>query len=396
MSTPPIRLFRSTDTGAPTLSGTAGALIDLLDACLKDGYNSKSVQSITRSGSTATVTFATAHGFAADGLTIVRIAGAGQSEYNGDFQISNVTSTAFDITVAGTPATPATGTITAKVAPADWTKPFSGTNKAVYRAPSGNRLFLRIDDANPNADSNKSASTRGYETMTDVDTGSGPFPTVAQLSTGILINKSSSADSTARNWLLFGDGYEFYFFYAPHSGASNVYRQFHFGDPAPEMDSDPYGTLIYGDYALNSTSNQVPTGQATYQISNLSSALSNNNLSGHYFARAYTQTGASVAAGRYGNWNLGGQYIGGDGAQITYPAPHNTGLYIAPLFISDGSVPRAQAKATWQPLHVRPLGHSSVVPADKSPIGRRLYAVATAGTLATPGETHIDIDGPWR
>jgi len=34
-------LFRSDDTGAPTLSGTEGSLIDVLKACLVDGYGAK-------------------------------------------------------------------------------------------------------------------------------------------------------------------------------------------------------------------------------------------------------------------------------------------------------------------------------------------------------------------
>jgi len=72
--------------------------------------NTKSVTSITRAGSTATATV-TAHGYA-NGNSVL-MAGATQTEYNGTFVISNVTTNTFDYTVTGTPATPATGTITA-------------------------------------------------------------------------------------------------------------------------------------------------------------------------------------------------------------------------------------------------------------------------------------------
>ena len=65
---------------------------------------------ITRSGSTATAT-QTGHGFS-NGQEVV-IAGADQGEYNGIHAISNVTTNTYDYTVSGTPATPATGTITA-------------------------------------------------------------------------------------------------------------------------------------------------------------------------------------------------------------------------------------------------------------------------------------------
>lgn len=71
---------------------------------------SKSVSSITRSGTTATVTTSTAHGLS-DGDPVT-IAGANQAAYNGTFQIKYVSTVAFTIEVAGSPTTPATGTIT--------------------------------------------------------------------------------------------------------------------------------------------------------------------------------------------------------------------------------------------------------------------------------------------
>lgn len=64
---------------------------------------------ITRSGSTASVSH-TAHGLSNGDKVVIR--GALQPEYNGIFTISNVTTNAYDYTVSGTPATPATGTIT--------------------------------------------------------------------------------------------------------------------------------------------------------------------------------------------------------------------------------------------------------------------------------------------
>jgi hypothetical protein len=67
---------------------------------------------ITRSSTTATATTLAVHGRSVGDW--VTIAGAAQSEYNGTFQIATVpTTTTFTYTVAGSPATPATGTITA-------------------------------------------------------------------------------------------------------------------------------------------------------------------------------------------------------------------------------------------------------------------------------------------
>jgi hypothetical protein len=71
------------------------------------------VASITRSGSTATVTTSTAHGLVT-GQDVV-ISGAAQSEYNGFFPVTVTSSTVFTYTVPGAPATPATGTIRMQV-----------------------------------------------------------------------------------------------------------------------------------------------------------------------------------------------------------------------------------------------------------------------------------------
>jgi len=390
MSGTTVVLLRSTDTGAPVLSGTAGALVAVLDACLVNGYNSKTPSSITRSGSTVTVTFATTHGYAADSLTKVEISGADQTEYNGIKQISNVSALSFDFTVTGTPATPATGTITTKAAPLGWSKAFSGTNKAVYRSNevTGTQLYLRVDDANTIF-----ALARGFETMTDADTGIGLFPTTGQLASGVYINKSIAANADAVNWLLAGDGFEFHFFskiiayYSPL-----VYQQFHFGDPDSEMLSDPYGCLIFG--GTGAIMDAGFTNNETYKICDQTNSLLSQT--GHYFARSYTQKGGSVAAGKHGNHTLGHTSIGLRG--MPYPAQHNNGLYIAPLFVNDGLVLRARLKGIYQPLHCRPFGHGILIASTYSPIGRKLYTVRTAsqGWNGDDGETHIDIDGPWR
>jgi len=67
------------------------------------------VSSITRTGAVATVTSATPHGLF-NGFR-VRISGAAQTEYNGDFVATATGPTTFFYTVSGSPATPATGSL---------------------------------------------------------------------------------------------------------------------------------------------------------------------------------------------------------------------------------------------------------------------------------------------
>jgi hypothetical protein len=70
------------------------------------------VQSITRTGSTATAT-QTAHGYPSGIVVAIAGAGAGEAEYNGDQTITVVDADTYTFAVSGTPATPATGDITA-------------------------------------------------------------------------------------------------------------------------------------------------------------------------------------------------------------------------------------------------------------------------------------------
>lgn len=68
---------------------------------------------LTRSGSTATVDQGAAHSYVTG--DIVTIAGADQSEYNGDHTITVTGANTYTFSVTGTPATPATGTITSHI-----------------------------------------------------------------------------------------------------------------------------------------------------------------------------------------------------------------------------------------------------------------------------------------
>lgn len=71
----------------------------------------KAIASITRSGSTATITTTAAHGLSS--AQRITLAGIDQVEYNGTFDITVTGAASFTVSVTGTPATPATGVMTA-------------------------------------------------------------------------------------------------------------------------------------------------------------------------------------------------------------------------------------------------------------------------------------------
>lgn len=93
---------------------------------------------------------------------------------------------------------------------AGWSKAYSGTNKAAYRNGSGAnaRKYVRVNDAAAGSGGAKEALIRGFDSMSDVDTGTTPFPSAAQSAlteSGLIIRKSNTADSTARAWVAAAD-----------------------------------------------------------------------------------------------------------------------------------------------------------------------------------------------
>jgi hypothetical protein len=336
-----VKVFKSTDTGAPALTGQAGSLLALLDAVLIDGYNPGSVTSITRDGSTATATRA-GHGFQ-DGDCVLN-AGADQAEYNGEFYISNVTPDTFDFTVSGTPATPATGTITAKRAPAGWTRPYSGSNLAAYRQGGGNQLYLRVDDTGTTT-----GRVVGYESMSDVNTGTSPFPTNTQVSGGLYWSKSSTADATARPWVIAATDRVVYVLINSNSDATGSTSFVGvFADIKSYKSGDAFGTLILGGVGSSPTTNNT-----TYVLAAVASSSA-----GHYMARSHTQLGASLQVGKHSDAAKAGAIspsMGGQG--LPYPNPADGGLYLAPVFIHEPNIMRGELPGLWNPLHNRPLQH---------------------------------------
>lgn len=91
--------------------------------------------------------------------------------------------------------------LTAK-APLGWTREFTASNKRVYRnnPVSGTGYLCRVDDSPA-----QYAWMRGYETMSDIDTGTNLVPTVIQKANGLLWQKSNSASSSARSWWAIGN-----------------------------------------------------------------------------------------------------------------------------------------------------------------------------------------------
>lgn len=368
-----VRTYLSTMSGAPTMSGEAGKLITLLDKCLVDGFGTVTLTSLVVASDVATATVSGGHGFSmmACGLLgpVVRIAGATPGGLNGDWRIlSVVSSTQFIFATSGISDQTATGTITAKIAPMDWVKLYSGTNKAVYQRPAGSgatAMLLRVDDTGTT-----SATAIMYETMTDVDTGSGLAPT----SGSVYARKSASADATVRPWRLVSDPLLFYGFFDASSNSVGS-GGLAFGDIISYTPGDAYHAFLCGGQS-NNTSTYLPF---------LQGANSDNT----YLSRAYDQVGVAVKCVKNSHAPLA--YLG-DSTYVstTQTNPADGRIHLWPVTCQDdttGTI-RGELPGLFCPMHALPDGAAWAHSDGRILLAQGMYDANKRGVLL--------LEGPWR
>ena len=358
-----VKVFRSTDFGAPTNTNAVGALIAILDACLVTGYGSQTA-TITRTDTTATVTLPVAHTLKSD--TFVRIAGAPQTDYNGDFVITVTGANTFTYQVANSPASPATGTITSKVAPADWTKPFSGTGLAAYKQGVGsNGMYLRVDNSFV-VGSNNEPRVKAYASMFDINTGDGATP-----ETYIPVNYSATP---VQPWMVIATEKAFYI--VIHGGVG--LNPFFFGDFPSKKSGDAFNTAIFGN-------------SNNYNVSEFFTMTNTLTITSHTFLmRSHIQTGQPIAAGKCSA--LGGTAMGNSVPQA-YPSTIDGALHLSPIMITEPSGIRGTAPGLWCPLHYRPFVNGDIVIGTGEFTGKKFLAVN--GGYSDNYQCLIEISNTW-
>lgn len=387
-----VKRYTSAMTSAPSLTGVAGTLVSLLDACLVNGFNTTSPTGAEQTSGTATLTFGSAHGYQVN--DVIALSGANESAWNNEFRVLTVATNTLTFAIDSGTTSPATGTLSCKVAPLGWTKPYSGTNKAAYLpAVAYCQNYLRVldDSTTPTSASGRWAKLRGYETMSDVDTGTGLFPTTAQSTNGLSCIKSSTSDATARNWWLAGDGGIFYlgtFWYASQLTVAGGYA---FGDINSLRSGDAYSTILIAE---GPTQDTLPGSQGT---ANYFSSLGAYNATqiGKYVTRSYNQLGSSTACGMMGDNGVSTR-MGYDG--MAYPHPPDNGLLFAPVAVVETSCIRSRAlPGMYYPLHQLPLAYLDTVTSLPDFPNRTFQAfdLAYQGGSARC-QCLIDITGPWR
>lgn len=382
--------------GAPAISGTPGTLIAALDALLITGWGIVNPTSVTVADGIATATVASGDSF--DAHSVVLIDGATPSSLNGEARVLTSGSTSLTW-VTEAPDGAATGSITIRYAPqAAWQKVYAGTNKAAYRSNSvlSAGHFLRVDDAGTTT-----ARVRGFESMTDVDSGSGPFPLDSMMSGGGYLHKSTAASGAAVRYKIFCDD-RFVIFSiaaASHNSATLLSAPARgFGDPiALAPDGDPWGTIL--SFNGSGSSN---VGYASLVNSNAGGVAGQivcpravTGLGGavNLINNPYTQGGA-------------GAHSGADTTLGAFPSEVDGQLKVTPVYTREnvaGKPPRAQFPGVLyipQSGAYGPLADGDLVVGSGDLGGRRLMVVADPSNNAwtnVPSACYlVDITGPWR
>lgn len=298
------------------------------------------------------------------------------------------------------------GTAPNAKAAAGWTEAFTGTNKAVFRnSPvEGTGAYLRVDDsATVSGSDGRVALLRVFESMTDVDTGVNPAPTVAQYANGVNWMKSNTADAASKAWVAIANERFIYLFVnmgtTDAGWVGTAYFPAFAGDLVSRKPGDMYCFMLSDvkDSALATYSTGAFTGFLR------GPALSSTTaIKGNFLLRPYTGVVGAVpcscAALSDANvqrvWGSTGSYPDAVGGQLMF----ERGIVAEGAYLARGFMPNVYA-----PLHDVPFADLQVVTDVAGlPAGTQLFAksysqatTSIIGNLAYRGQLLFDISNAW-
>lgn len=391
-----VSYIRDNMRGAPVINGnTPGCLIAALDALLVSGWGAAAPTTVTVASGVATATFASATAWQVH--AVIEVSGGTPSAINGKARVA--TSAGNTLTWATSAADGTyTGSISIKYASAGWEKVFSeGTTKAVYRSTdvTGSRRYYRVDDSG-----NTSARVRGFAEMTDVDTGTEPFPTDAQISGGGYILKTTSVSSVPVLYLLAADSKSVLISIAAGTfGNAWQANTRGFGDPRPLAPAgDIYSAFLSA--GGGSTPSNLDVGALDGSASNSSSAGFTVALRSRSGSVGAVWQRPMPATGLLGALSGACDYLGAAPSAIDGQIKHCQMLLrdqaanepVRAVVPGVRYIPQSGARAVFETAFALFDGADEFA-------GRKLaivYVDETTPSHTAPGVSLIDITGPWR
>ena len=426
----PVRRFDHFQEGAPQLTNAFGSLTELLDAVLVNGFGVKTISTLTCTGGIATATTSTAHKYKV--ADVLLIAGATPIEYNGECRVLSVTSSSFTYAPTATaPTAPATGTITAKIAPLGWEIAFSATSKRAYRSTNAlsKKHILRVDDSmDPLWAPNwaKYAKVTMAESMSDIDTfvgGRAPYdptnPTRNEIATGtfqtsdvvngwykwgyahshVYWETCQSVPATAnRPWVVIGDDRGFYLFNDSLNGAQG-YGARCFTEFQSFRPGDAFATILTAqDWIATSAARGIDI-DGNFGSSDATSYFpGSGNTKGKILMRGFMQIGNPVVVSLYSlNTNENTQVISGRSTGIAFPNGPDAGLLLHPYYIKEGTSTRGRMPGVYCVHNDNPPFATGDILTGVTGYPGRMFVIQKTSWASEINTAMVafDLTGPW-
>lgn len=426
----PVKYFSSSMEGAPQLSNAWGALTNLLDACLTDGFNLKAVTTLTRAGGIVTVDIAAGHLFTVD--QVVLLEGATQTDYNGEWRVLTATANSLTFAITTTPVSPATGTMSVKTAPLNFERVFTGTDKRVFRSKNvqSNRPYLRVDNAKDPLYGTayaKKAKVQMAQGMSDIDTFVGayapfdaalPAKGIAGTGSGTSCidgwykwyytkaanqptGDSSSSETLNRPWTLIGDDRGFYLMTA-HSSQSGK-AGYCFTDFESYRQGDGFNTLLCAtDWYFRAIDDASIIDSGYYVTATMANRFHLSlDFTGKVLMRDHMQVGGNVRVGFASLSTANTAQTSGYQTGVPWPNGPDNSLILHPIYLrqENGHI-RGRVPGYYWVLNDQPLSDGSIVENVAGFPGRKFMLVGmpaekSGNNLGELARVAFDITGPW-
>ena len=273
---------------------------------------------------------------------------------------------------------------------AGWTKAFSGTKLAAYRQGAGSMCYLRVDDGTGSF----KVKMRGYESMTDVNTGTGEFPTTTQLANGVYAAIGIAATAANKPWIVVADNKRFYLWVgvslttAVDISTSTTWQAlFFFGDIISFRPGDTYCCQIMGS---DSTSN----GTERFGVA----VALNSVIAGSFIARDAAQAAGAVNNGKH--FDYYGASLSttmGSTACAAYPDPITGGINLSRIPVSNGATVkgiRGRLPGVFAPLNALP-GNNGDTFSGVGDLAGRTFILLDCGNLTTRCRVALETSDTW-
>ncbi len=276
---------------------------------------------------------------------------------------------------------------------AGWTEEFTTTNISAYKMGAAPFNYLRVNDS-----AAVGVATRiiGYKTMSDVNTGTIPFPTEAQIAGGGWIQKSVDG-TTARPWIIIADENSFHLIYQKAVLL------------ATNLTSVTYSEHVYFGNLLGANSGDIETSIiiTNYGTGNsYSGGYINNSFgvsSGHYTMNRFDgsiNVDGSLQVGKTPLLNVGQTNINAT-TTFVYPDPITNGLLLSRIHVIQNTAPiylRGYIKGMWNSVNFSnsPLALGDTFTSVINGITRTFIVLPLTSGSGTYSKSIFEISDTWE